>query len=197
MSANNLSSSFSSNLSVRLAEHEKVGLLRSASQKSSSPTLVRIEHHHVEFDDAGDLRDPPVSLLRLEHGSPTGSFYNSPLDHRSPSKISPNCLESQSSQLLTVSELEGSLPDLSVSPLTASSFHVMEREYDRDTWRMFNRITAARNEKTTIHVSAETTIEFQQIQVSSEGTSYFPVEDDSLDDDFEDDTEDMFDLDLV
>ena len=150
-----------------------------------------------EFDDAGDLCDPPVSLLRLEHDSPTGSFYNSPRNHRSPSKISPNYLESQSDLFLTVAELECSLPDLSVSPLTASSFHVMEREYDRDTWRMFNRITAARTEKTAIHVSAETTIELQQLKVSSESPAYSPVEDDYLDDDFEDDTEDIFDLDLV
>lgn len=31
------------------------------------------------------------------------------------------------------------------SPLTASSYHTMQLEYDRDTWRMFNRIQCARN----------------------------------------------------
>jgi hypothetical protein len=36
------------------------------------------------------------------------------------------------------------LPDLSVSPLTASSFQTMERQYDRDTWRMHHRIASAR-----------------------------------------------------
>mmetsp|Transcript_19904 Transcript_19904/g.27615 ORF Transcript_19904/g.27615 Transcript_19904/m.27615 type:complete len:238 (-) Transcript_19904:116-829(-) len=35
------------------------------------------------------------------------------------------------------------MPDLSVSPLTASSYQVMEREYTRDTWRMYNRIANA------------------------------------------------------
>jgi len=35
--------------------------------------------------------------------------------------------------------------NLGVSPLTASSLHVMKREYDRDTWRMYNRIHAARS----------------------------------------------------
>lgn len=34
--------------------------------------------------------------------------------------------------------------ELGVSPLTASSLQVMQREYNRDTWRMYNRISAAR-----------------------------------------------------
>lgn len=33
---------------------------------------------------------------------------------------------------------------LGASPLTASCLYVMQREYDRDTWRMYNRIQSAR-----------------------------------------------------
>lgn len=35
--------------------------------------------------------------------------------------------------------------DLAASPLTSSSIAVLEREYDRDTWRLFRRIQQARS----------------------------------------------------
>lgn len=39
------------------------------------------------------------------------------------------------------------LPDLSISPLTASSYHTMERHYNQDTWRLHTRINAARSHR--------------------------------------------------
>ena len=40
------------------------------------------------------------------------------------------------------------LPDLAMSPLTASLFQTLEQHYDQDTWRMHNRIAATRMKRT-------------------------------------------------
>eukprot|EP00549_Striatella_unipunctata_P023982 CAMPEP_0118695910 /NCGR_PEP_ID=MMETSP0800-20121206/13498_1 /TAXON_ID=210618 ORGANISM="Striatella unipunctata, Strain CCMP2910" /NCGR_SAMPLE_ID=MMETSP0800 /ASSEMBLY_ACC=CAM_ASM_000638 /LENGTH=145 /DNA_ID=CAMNT_0006594853 /DNA_START=239 /DNA_END=676 /DNA_ORIENTATION=- len=76
----------------------------------------------MNFREKGHL-DPPASLK-------TGHHEHFPV--------------SDMGTLITPPSEESSAHDLSTSPLTSSSFHVMAREYDQDTWRMYNRITMAK-----------------------------------------------------
>jgi hypothetical protein len=82
-------------------------------------------------DDEGDgvSSDPPASI-------DINSQIGSELLPRFPSLDSSPAIRSR----FTLSNES----DWRASPLTASSVHVMEREYERDTWRMFNRIQASR-----------------------------------------------------
>jgi hypothetical protein len=72
----------------------------------------------------------------------------------------------------------------------------MEREYDRDTWRMFNRITSSRIEKATMSI-AKHSPEAQQdvkcgLQLFTTGEETDVEEDHTEGNDFEA----IFDLDL-
>lgn len=158
-----------------------------------SPTVTRISPDDENTDDYVD--PPPVCINSL-----VGSVGSMPI---SPKKTSAGRLaivwlqHSSSSQIL--------LPDLSVSPLTASSYQTMEKHYDQDTWRMHNRIAASRTEQKS-YTKKQSTSQDSSLQsaamlsfkseILNGGTAKAIIEDHEDDDD--DDDEDalcIFDFD--
>jgi hypothetical protein len=188
-------SSFSSNLSAIISEQERGGQSIGAALRQPA-TSISFDGNHLAFNDPEDFEEPPVSLMVSGNVSLNGLCFHMPLNHTNPTKISPSFLDTKLGRSLPHVSLRTALPDLSVSPLTSSSFHVMEREYDRDTWRMFNRITSSRIEKSTMRI-AENTEEAQHDDKSE--LHLFPTEEEfELEEDNteENDFEAIFDLDL-
>jgi len=187
-------SSFSSNLSVRMAEHEKEELIAAVLSSSANPVSLPV-HCRREFDEVGDLHNEQIpSAITSGQDGLIGAVFNLPLNDNAPSKVSPSFRDSYSGQSLPRSprsSLHSSLPDLSVSPLTASSFRVMEREYDKDTWRMFNRITASRAEKRVLFPDHD---ENAYDDIST--VEPFHGLEEEGDYDYEEGTDDIFDLEL-
>lgn len=129
------------------ANREKVVMERGfpviATSACRHATVVTKTHCQKESSDQ-HLEPPPVSLLPQHTGLLTGALNEV-------SSI-PTTVSSALDVPTIASDIEhlengrpSPMPDLSLSPLTASSFHVMEQEYDRDTWRMYRRITTARD----------------------------------------------------
>jgi hypothetical protein len=129
--------SVSSFLSLQLAEFDD-RLTSSESQWHSS-------------SDVG--MTTTVSLGEDDHESPTqrdestmmvGEFVYFPCSP--PYAVQSSCKRT-SPITAQPQESHTSLPDLSISPLTASSYHTMERHYNQDTWRLHTRIKAARSHR--------------------------------------------------
>mmetsp|Transcript_13460 Transcript_13460/g.19808 ORF Transcript_13460/g.19808 Transcript_13460/m.19808 type:complete len:196 (-) Transcript_13460:88-675(-) len=131
----NLGSSVSSNLSLLMAEMGKDYLSTAAVIPGSSST--------TESTTATNTSDQQESEQQDRQRNFVGSVLHVPLNDVAPHRISPSRVGGCDGRV-SPNASNISLPDLSVSPLTASSFHVMEREYNNDTWRMYNRIQAAR-----------------------------------------------------
>jgi hypothetical protein len=148
-------SSVSSSLSLLLDElQEEDGSFPTADMQG--PTPVSIDSQTSLEDEGEDQHHmpPPTRLdspsgykiLRSTHSMPLSAFNSKRY------KISPSW-EMTGGGSLPVPMSHGSsgrehsqplLLDLRGSPLTASSFQALEREYDQDTWRMYNRISASR-----------------------------------------------------
>jgi hypothetical protein len=125
-------SSVSSNLSLQMAQLHNG---RTTNESDSTNYCYQVSQiTAVSIGEEGD----DARCLQIDTGSPIGSDIEFP---KSPP------LRSCSA---TCQHLEEGLDrgcyflDLSVSPLTSSSYHTMERYYDQDTWRMYNRIAASR-----------------------------------------------------
>lgn len=98
--------------------------------------------------------------------------------------------------------------NLASSPLTASSEQDLEVEYDRDTWRMFNRINSVRADRATEQAASEAlgfagiiTSHNEQGEASSsrvldESSLRYPMQQSTLDQEDDDDSEAIFELDL-
>jgi hypothetical protein len=146
--------------------------------------------------DAGDYVDPqpPVYINAL-----VGSVGSMPISPKKKTSERGLAIASHSSSA------QIPLPDLSVSPLTASSYQTMEKHYDQDTWRMHNRIAASRTEQKS-YTKKQSTSQDSSLQsaamlsfkseILNGGTAKAIIEDHEDDDD--DDDEDalcIFDFD--
>jgi hypothetical protein len=185
--------SFSSNMSARISEHDK-GDRVTTDERFNSLSSTSSYRCHVALNDCDKFEEPPVSLMSSGNTSINGLCFNIPLNNTKATKISPSWNDTKLCRSSSYIPLMSSLQDMSGSPLTASSFHVMERAYDNDTWRMFNRIASSRIQKPSIIV--ENAHEAQQSEnrkaqhFSAEGEVY-------LDEDSHDEKDcGIFDLDM-
>jgi hypothetical protein len=119
-------------LAVQMEQETQRDSLLSALLLNGNPRQLVIDScPRLIPDDEGEgvFSDPPASIdMNIQIGSQ--------LPPRFPSLDSSEAIH-------TRFKLSNEL-DWRASPLTASSVHVMEKEYSRDTWRMFNRIQASR-----------------------------------------------------
>lgn len=151
--ASHLNGSISSNLSIQLDEYSRTGGYRGSSivatlNKHGAESLLTRRVSFGDDDDDDDneehFEQPPDSIDPVVL---VGSYVKFPpsssRSRKQPSGRLSKVLQqhNQSSSSLTIR------PDLAVSPLTASSYQTLERQYDQDTWRMHNRIAASRIER--------------------------------------------------
>jgi len=113
----------------------------------------------AEYDDREDRSSDAINISpgendqgcaissksSVEAASLVGSCFNLPASPCFPTASSSS--NTRMSKMLVQDQQHSHLPDLSISPLTASSYQTMERLYDQDTWRMHNRITTARTDR--------------------------------------------------
>ena len=126
-------SSISSNLSLQMAQ---VLEDRSNAERDSTHCCYRLgQITAVSIGEEGE----DAQCIQIDTASPMGSVIKCP---ESPSY--PYCHSIPSPGLEGGPERASVYLDFSVSPLTSSSYHTMERFYDQDTWRMHNRIAASR-----------------------------------------------------
>jgi len=176
--------SVSSNLSVQLAEfegneepcHLSTNLDSKRDELIEFPAKVSIDD---ENDGSFSIIQPP-SGIEPDNCSLVGSYVS----------CSTSRAFGRSSPL-------NQLPDLSMSPLTASSYYTMERQYDLDTWRMHNLIAGAKIVRSSSGRMAEELSRMEEDVFS--GMTFYPqpvqVERDEAQADDEDVLE-IFDLDL-
>lgn len=131
------------------------GVIKPSTSPVSSRVMIseaNTENSKAQDPNAEDnIEDPPISL-NPRNQDWVGHVVTMP--ESMPVAVSPAPLGEQEAttrktheQTYESGRSSPLLQDLSVSPLTASSFHVMEREYDRDTWRMYKLIETARTER--------------------------------------------------
>jgi hypothetical protein len=124
-----VSSPTSSYLSVQLENAPRQA--RETFTLSSAKSFYISPEEESKISGSSDHNTEPPLSVHEDSGISHQDSQEFPLHHclirLRPSRISP----------LANSNLEP-------SPLTNSTLQVMEREYDRDTWRMFERIQSAR-----------------------------------------------------
>ena len=116
-------------------------------QQHSPP--VRSRPAHDDDDKEVETIDPPTSLRDIINDGLAQSQYSCSSRTRHvmpPPGVSSEPVLVPQTFAATASSSINNL-DLGVSPLTSSSLRVLEREYNRDTWRMYNRISSARISK--------------------------------------------------
>lgn len=180
--------SVSSTLSLQMAQ-----LLEERTTAEYDSTLCAYPVHQATAVSIGE-EETDAHCLRIDASSPMGSIIKLPAESRSYAPTTKSRIERGESSFL----------DLSVSPLTSSSYHTMERFYDQDTWRMHNLIAASRSYRPEMLgiISNRTTGQFLESSESGHPSpaspqAVFEHDEDKHDGEgYDDDDLEIFDLDL-
>jgi hypothetical protein len=113
----------------------KIGY-KSSRIPSSMPSHIRAIDRYADSDRTEPAAEPPLKLnadtqcsrIPLKDGALPRSTVH----------VSRNIIRTFS---------ESSKTQLGASPMTSCSYRTMSKEYDMDTWRMYNRIQEARSQK--------------------------------------------------
>eukprot|EP00538_Stauroneis_constricta_P005055 CAMPEP_0119554550 /NCGR_PEP_ID=MMETSP1352-20130426/7019_1 /TAXON_ID=265584 /ORGANISM="Stauroneis constricta, Strain CCMP1120" /LENGTH=235 /DNA_ID=CAMNT_0007601163 /DNA_START=154 /DNA_END=861 /DNA_ORIENTATION=+ len=180
-------------------------LLASTAIMPSSPQKDSFMHHHHSQEPPTCLRRPLTSVAQQQQQQHYSCYGNSKSLGEEPIVVSPGHSPQLSRPCRSARDdllLDYETP----SPLIASSFKTMEREYNRNTWRMYERIQGARlkhNASRNQHLlsvvgeALDETLAYDLSNDNEEGDDHQQQQqhDESHDDSYEDD-EDIFDFEL-
>ncbi len=115
-----------------------------------SPSFLKSDSIQESSCDASETSEPPESL-RCSDGTPLHDKQR--IRHLSTSSISP-------------------IHDLAASPLTSCSYKTLTKEYNMDTWRMYERIQTARShsDKDLLSIVQEAVGRMEYDSTGDEGT---------------------------